>query len=92
MRISRDKVSRLTKGVFESLREFEPLVFVEDPQTIRQEIRTALERLLEEEEGLDKAARQKIESQKRTIVEGTQEWDILYRKYYADEVKKLGIS
>jgi hypothetical protein len=91
MRISRDKVSRLTKGVFESLREFEPLVFVEDPQTIRQEIRTALERLLEEEEGLDKAARQKIESQKRTIVEGTQEWDILYRKYYADEVKKLGI-
>jgi hypothetical protein len=92
MRISRDKVSRLTKSVFESLREFEQLVFVEDPQTIRLEIRAALEHLLEEEEGLDKAARQKIESQKRTIVEGTQEWDILYRKYYADEVKKLGIS
>jgi len=92
MRLSRDKVSRLTKSVFESLREFEQLVFVEDPQTIRLEIRAALEHLLEEEEGLDKAARQKIESQKRTIVEGTQEWDILYRKYYADEVKKLGIS
>jgi len=92
MRISRDKVSRLTKGVFDSLREFDQLIFVEDPQTIRQEIRLALERLLEEEERLDKAARQKIESQKRTIVEGTQEWDILYRKYYADEVKKLGIS
>lgn len=92
MRISRDKVSRLTKSVFESLREFEQLVFVEDPQTIRLEIRAALEHLLNEEEGLDKAARQKIESQKRTIVEGTQEWDILYREYYADEVKKLGIS
>jgi hypothetical protein len=92
MRISRDKVSRLTKSVFESLREFEQLIFVEDPQTIRLEIRAALEHLLDEEEGLDKAARQKIESQKRTIVEGTQEWDILYRKYYADEVKKLGIS
>jgi len=92
MRISHDKVSRLTKSVFESLREFEQLIFVEDPQTIRLEIRAALEHLLEEEEGLDKAARQKIESQKRTIVEGTQEWDILYRKYYADEVKKLGIS
>ena len=92
MRISRDKVSRLTKSVFESLREYEQLVFVEDPQTIRLEIRAALEHLLNEEEGLDKAARQKIESQKRTIVEGTQEWDILYRKYYADEVKKLGIS
>ena len=92
MRLSRDKVSRLTKSVFESLREFEQLVFVEDPQVIRQEIRATLEHLLNEEEGLDKAARQKIESQKRTIIEGTQEWDILYRKYYADEVKKLGIS
>ena len=92
MRVSHDKVSRLTKSVFESLREFEQLVFVEDPQIIRQEIRAALEHLLNEEEGLDKAARQKIESQKRTIIEGTQEWDILYRKYYADEVKKLGIS
>ena len=92
MRLSRDKVSRLTKSVFESLREFEQLIFVEDPQTIRLEIRAALEHLLNEEESLDKAARQKIESQKRTIVEGTQEWDILYRKYYADEVKKLGIS
>jgi hypothetical protein len=92
MRISRDKVSRLTKSVFDSLREYEQLIFVEDPQTIRLEIRAALEHLLEEEEGLDKAARKKIESQKRTIVEGTQEWDILYRKYYADEVKKLGIN
>jgi hypothetical protein len=92
MRVSHDKVSRLTKSVFESLREFEQLVFVEDPQVIRQEIRATLEHLLNEEEGLDKAARQKIESQKRTIVEGTQEWDILYRKYYADEVKKLGIG
>jgi hypothetical protein len=92
MRLSHDKVSRLTKSVFESLREFEQLIFVEDPQTIRLEIRAALEHLLNEEESLDKAARQKIESQKRTIVEGTQEWDILYRKYYADEVKKLGIS
>jgi uncharacterized protein len=91
MRLSRDKVSRLSKSVFESLKEFEQLIFVEDPQTIRLEIRNTLEHLLDQEENLDKAARQKIESQKRIILEGTPEWDILYRKYYADEVKKLGI-
>ena len=91
MRLSRDKVNRLTKGVFESLKESEQLVFVEDPQTIRLEIRATLEHLLNEEENLDKAARQKIESQKRTILEGTPEWDILYRKYYSEEVRKLGI-
>jgi hypothetical protein len=46
---------------------------------------------LNEEEKFDKTARQKIESHARIIPEGSQEWDILYRKYYNEEVKKLGI-
>ena len=44
-----------------------------------------------EEVKIDNAARLKIASQRRIIPEGSQEWDILYRKYYNDEVKKLGI-
>ena len=40
---------------------------------------------------IDTAARQKILSQRKIIPEGSQEWDILYRKYYNDEVKKLGL-
>jgi hypothetical protein len=65
--------------------------FFEDPNAIRQEARKILEALLIQEAKIDLAARQKIESQKRTILEGSQEWDILYRKYYNEEVKKLGI-
>jgi uncharacterized protein len=53
------------------------------------EARRILEELLAAEEKIDLAAKQKIESQKRTITEGTQEWDILYRKYYNEEVKKV---
>ena len=58
---------------------------------IRQEVRRILEDLLANEEKLDKAARMKIESQRRIIPEGTPEWNILYHKYYNEEVKKLGI-
>jgi hypothetical protein len=47
--------------------------------------------LLTEETKLDAAARQKIASQRKIIMEGSQEWEILYRKYYNDEVKKLGL-
>jgi hypothetical protein len=65
--------------------------FVEDRNTLRLEVRKILEQLLNEEEKIDKSARAKIESQKRTILEGSQEWDILYRKYYNEEVKKLGV-
>jgi hypothetical protein len=64
---------------------------VEDRNSIRLEIRRLMEELLNQEAKIDQAARQKIESQKRTILEGSQEWDILYRKYYNEEVKKLGI-
>jgi len=65
--------------------------FVEDRNTIRLEVRRLLEELLNQEAKIDQTARQKIESQKRTILEGSQEWDILYRKYYQEEVKKLGV-
>ncbi len=91
MRLSRDKINKLAHTVADTLAELDQVEFVEDRNTIRMEARRILEELLAAEAKIDVAARQKIESQKRTITEGTQEWDILYRKYYNEEVKKLGI-
>ena len=91
MRLSRDKVNVLARSLTEALRQMDEVEFIEDPNTIRQEARKILEELLNNEARIDQMARQKIESQKRTILEGSQEWDILYRKYYNEEVKKLGI-
>ena len=53
--------------------------------------RKSLEMLLTQEAAIDTAARQKIASQRKIILEGSQEWEILYRKYYNEEVRKLGI-
>ncbi len=89
MRISRDKANVIAKAVMEVLKQLDQVEFIEDPNTIRQEIRKIMEELIAHEARIDQAARLKIESQKRTILEGSQEWDILYRKYYTEEVKKL---
>jgi len=91
MRISREKVNKLAHAVADSLAEMENVDFLEDRNSVRQEARRLLEILMAQEAKIDAAARQKIESQRRTILEGSQEWDILYRKYYNEEVKKLGI-
>ncbi len=91
MRMSRDKVNKLAHVIADALAEIDAVEFLEDRNTIRQEARRLLEELLKEEEKIDAAARHKIENQKRTILEGSAEWDILYRKYYNEEVKKLGI-
>jgi hypothetical protein len=91
VRISRDKVNKVAHAVTEALAAVNELDFVEDRNTIRLEVRKIMEDLLNKEERIDQAARQKIDTQKRTILEGSQEWDILYRKYYQEEVKKLGV-
>ena len=91
MRISRDKANKVAHVVTDALAGIDELDFVEDRNTIRLEVRKIMEDLLNQEAKIDQAARAKIESQKRTILECSQEWDILYRKYYNEEVKKLGI-
>ena len=91
MRISRDKSNKVAHVVTDALAGIDELDFLEDRNTIRLEVRKIMEDLLNQEARIDQAARTKIESQKRTILEGSQEWDILYRKYYNEEVKKLGI-
>ena len=91
MRISRDKLNKLAHTVADTLADINEVGFMEDRNTIRQEARKALETLLTQEAAIDTAARQKIASQRKIILEGSQEWEILYRKYYNDEVRKLGI-
>ena len=91
MRLSREKLNKLAASTTEMLAGLKNLDFLEGYDDIRQEVRRILEDLLAGEEKLDKAARLKIESQRRIIPEGTPEWNILYHKYYNEEVKKLGI-
>ena len=91
MRISRDKLNKLAHTVADTLADIDEVGFMEDRNTIRQEARKALEALLTDEARIDTAARLKIANQRKIILEGSQEWDILYRKYYNDEVKKLGL-
>jgi hypothetical protein len=91
VRVSRDKVNKVAHVLTDAIADMPEVDFLEDRNTIRLEVRKILETLLNQEERIDVAAKQKIESQKRTILEGSQEWDILYRKYYNEEVKKLGM-
>ena len=91
MRITRDKLNKLAHTIADTLADTDECEFLEDRNTIRQEARKILESLLLAEMKIDEAARLKISSQRKIIMEGSQEWDILYRKYYNDEVKRLGI-
>jgi hypothetical protein len=89
--LSHDKANKLSHVVTDALAEMDAVDFIEDRNTVRLEVRKIIEELLMQEARIDQAARQKIESQRRTIIEGSEEWTILYRKYYNEEVRKLGV-
>lgn len=92
MRLSREKIVRLSHAVTDQLVESDDVEFIEDRDTIRQEIVQIIQSVLRDEERVDAEVRRKIGSQKKEIPEGTDEWDILYRRYYAEELRRMGIS
>jgi len=92
MKLSRDKVTDISHKVVNALRKARELRIKKDPNELRLEIVRSMTELLVAEDKVDRLARQKIRSQKREIPEGTEEWDLLHRRYYSEELKKLGID
>lgn len=89
MRLTREKINVLSHLVAEKLASIDAVEFIEDRNTIRLAVFDILTKWLKKEEGIDAAARRKIESQQRKIPEGSAEWEILYRKYYEEELRVL---
>ena len=63
--------------------------FSDDDQALRS-ARQSIVKFMKAEDTLDYDARTKVASLKRNVIEGSPEWDILYRKYYEEEVKRRG--
>lgn len=92
MKLSRDKINDISHKMVAAIRKSREFRLKRDPNEVRLELVKVMTELLQTEEKVDRAARTKIRSQKREIPEGTEEWDLLHKRYYAEELKKLGID
>ena len=92
-KLSRDKLIELSHRIIKDLAAMKPQIeLVEEKNEVRLEVIRQFQALLREELQMDQGVRKKIQSQRREIAEGSAEWDILFRKYYADEMRKLGVG
>jgi hypothetical protein len=91
MRLTREKTIRISHVITDLLVASDDVEFIEDRDTIRQKTVQILQDLLKEEESVDAEVKKKISSQKKQIVEGSEEWEVLYRKYYAEELRRMGV-
>lgn len=92
MKLSRDKINEISHKLVAGLRKSRDCRLRKDVNDVRLELVKLISEILLNEDKADKAARAKIRSQKKEIPEGTEEWDILHKRYYAEELKSLGID
>jgi uncharacterized protein len=88
VKLSREKVLRLSHLILDYINEDDGIEYFVETQELRQEILRLIEGEMKADEAIDALVRRKIETQKRTIIEGSDEWDVLYRKYYEEETAK----
>ena len=92
MKLSRDKINDISHKLVTAIRKAREFRLKRDPNDVRLEVVKFMTELLQIEDKVEHAARVKIRSQKREITEGSEEWDLLHKRYYAEELKKLGID
>lgn len=88
MKLSREKVLHISHLILAQLEQDDGVEYFDEPQQIRQTIVKIIMDEMRNDEVIDALVRRKLESQKRGIVEGSDEWDVLYRKYYEEEVAR----
>ena len=88
MRLTNGKINHLANQILDLLRADDSVEFYAEDSEIRRMIMRIINAELEDDERIDQIVRRKIDSQSRTVQQGTETWDILYRRYYDEEMVK----
>ena len=92
MKLSRDKITDISHKVVSAYRKHRGMRVRRDVNEVRLEIVRGMTAILQAEEKVDRAARDKVRSLKRNVSEGSEEWDLLQKRYYAEELRRFGID
>jgi uncharacterized protein len=92
MKLSRDKITDLSHKIAAALRKQRDTRVKREANEVRLEIVKGFTEILQLEDKADKDARAKVLSQKKGIIEGSEEYDILHKRYYAEQLKNYGVD
>jgi hypothetical protein len=89
MKLSEERVSHLTRLVVDGIWNDDLVDFTDDDHALRA-AKKGLSDLVAELEKVDESAKAKVASLKRGVTEGSPEWDIMYGKYFEEEMQRRG--
>ncbi|HBR17655.1 MAG: hypothetical protein A3G39_10415 [Deltaproteobacteria bacterium RIFCSPLOWO2_12_FULL_43_16] len=87
MRLSEDRISHLAHLITDGIWNDDLVDFVDEDKVLH-ETKKSIADYLKIEDGADNVARNKIRSLSKPIPEGSKEWEVLYKKYYQEELDK----
>ncbi len=90
MMLSEEKVSHLTHVFLKGLMDRDLIALNEEEGTVRREIKRIISSELKIGADIDEAVRKKLQSFSKKLVEGSPEWEILYKKFFREEEIKKG--
>ena len=89
MRLSHERCVHISHQVINVLEDDEEVEFLRDANDIRLKILQILESEMAHQDEVEEAIRRRILTQRRDLPEGSAEYDLLFRRYYEEEMKKV---
>ena len=90
MMLSDDKISHLSHVLLKGLIEQNLVEPVEDEAAVRREIKRIVVAEIRVGEEIDETVRKKLQSFSRKVIEGSPEWEVMYKKFFQEEEIKRG--
>lgn len=91
MKISEERISHLARLVVDQIWDDDLVEYTSEEQALRS-AKKGLQEHVNVMDEIDNQARAKVASLKRGVMEGSPEWDVLYHKYFEEEMKRRGQS
>ena len=93
MMLSDEKITHTTHVLLKGLMEKGLIILKEDDSLVRREIKRTITNELKVGEDIDAEVRKKLQSYTKKLIDGSPEWEIMYRKFFEEEdAKKAGSS
>ena len=86
--LTEDKVSHLSHVILTAIKQVPGVRLKRSDELVLKEIKKVLADELAQEQQIDRTVRTKLASYSRGLVEGSAEWDVLYRKTFEEETRK----
>ncbi len=90
MMLSDEKITHMSHVLLKELKSRNLIDVTEEEGKIRKQIKRSITEELKIADEIDRMVRAKLQSYSKKLVEGSPEWDVLYRKFFKEEEKRRG--